>query len=91
MKDIVYRLRDVGRGKGKSTGHLQDNEYHMTWRAIIKESFLFCQDEFYSLSNVEKVASSPFLTITVINVLITGEDHNSNSLINKYHIIYKNK
>lgn len=61
MKDIVYRLRDVGRGKGKSTGHLQDNEYHMTWRAIIKESFLFCQ---------EKVASSPFLTITVINVLL---------------------
>lgn len=90
MKDIVYRLRDVGRGQGKSTGHLQDNEYHMTWRAIIKESFLFCQDEFYSLSNVEKVASSPFLTITVINVF-TGEGHNSNSLINKYHIIYKNK
>lgn len=52
------------------TGHLQDNEYHMTWRAIIKESFLFCQDEFYSLSNVEKVASSPFLTIIVINVLL---------------------
>lgn len=77
-------------GRGKSTGHLQDNEYHMTWRAIIKESFLFCQDEFYSLSNVEKVASSPFLTITVINVF-TGEGHNSNSLINKYHIIYKNK
>lgn len=90
MKDIVYRLRDVGRGRGKSTGHLQDNEYHMTWRAIIKESFLFCQDEFYSLSNVEKVASPPFLTITVINVF-TGEGHNSNSLINKYHIIYKNK
>lgn len=53
MKDIVCRLRDVGRGKGKSTGHLQDDEYHMTWRAIIKESFLFCQDEFYSLSNVK--------------------------------------
>lgn len=38
MKDIVYRLRDVGRGKGKSTGHLQDNEYHMTWRAITSVS-----------------------------------------------------
>lgn len=39
--------------EGEITGHLQDNTYHMTWRAIIKESFLFCQDEFYSLSNVE--------------------------------------
>lgn len=86
MKDIVCRLRDVGRGKGKSTGHLQDNEYHMTWRAIIKESFLFCQDEFYSLSNVEKVASPP-ISYNNSYKCITGEDHNSNSLINKYHII----
>lgn len=89
MKDIVYRLRDVGRGRRNILATYRTMNI-MTWRAIIKESFLFCQDEFYSLSNVEKVASSPFLTITVINVF-TGEGHNSNSLINKYHIIYKNK
>lgn len=35
MKDIVYRLRDVGRGKGKFIGYLQDNEYYMIWRVII--------------------------------------------------------
>lgn len=67
MKDIVYRLRDVGRREGGYTGHLQD----MTWCAIIKESFLFGQDEFYS--NLIIITLMCYLgNVTTVTVKLTN-------------------